>query len=368
MDTQTLEPLPCQTISIASIETHTMAASLYDYVTPKVHIDIRKGDWCRIIVHGLYTRTPPARVTDTEKRGKPFNWQRPTATSIDMQTIQLNCFPGIDYVEHYAGIIATYLLLAGKDPTVVQYSLPTESECAASFLHSNLEKMGEVDIVVVGYVHHLGKFVNGVWQGRGTTEKDLFAWQRFHTRKGRSVAFLGCLVSFWGDISGHLVRALQQLNKVKCVLYVGKAGCLHPELEPNEWIATGDRSLIGGEVVCWDNVLHEDLKLSSIILEGSHVTVASPLCETRTWLQEWSLLCSWVDCEVGHMARASKQGGTSFGYLHIISDNISRDYLHNLSNEHLEAVVASRKKLFCEVELILDSFFAHWDCPDSDTT
>ena len=363
----TSEISPLQATSIASVDTHTMGASLYGYVAPKAHVDIRRKSWSRIVVRGLHARTSPARVTDTEKSDKPFNWQRPTAT-IDLQTLYLNCFPGSDYVQHYAGIVATYLSLVGKDPTVVQYSLPSESQCTASIMQSNLQKMGDVDIVVVGYVHHLEKFMNGNWQGRGNKENDIFAWQKFYTCKGRSVALLGCMVSFWGDISGYLVHALQQLNNVKCVLYVGKAGSLNPEHQPNEWIATGDCSLVGDQAVSWDNVLSEDSRLSSKVIRGSHVTVASPLCETRTWLENWVPVCSWVDCEVGHMAQASIDGETSFGYLHIVSDNISHEYPHNLSNEHLKAVIANRRRLFCEVELILDSFFARWDYPSIEMT
>jgi hypothetical protein len=361
MNTEMCKYLSSPSVSTASAETHTMGASLYDYVCTKVHADIRKGTWSRIIVRGLHERTPPTRATDSEKIDKPFNWQRPTATLIEMKTLYLNCFPGVDYVEHYAGIVATYLSLIGRDPTIVRCSLPTESECIAPLIHSNLEKMGHVDVVVLGYVHHLEKSINGTWQGGGSGKNDLFAWQKFHTPHGRSVSYLGCMISFWGDISGHLIRALQRLNHVKCVLYVGKAGSLHAEHQPNEWIATGNHSLIGDRIVRWDNVLSRDLRLSTKVLEGSHVTVASPLCEDRAWLEKYQPICIWVDCEVGHMAQVSNEGCTSFAYLHIVSDNIARQYPHNLSNERLKAVIASRKKLFNHIELILDSFLAHWD-------
>ena len=53
-------------------EGHTMGDSLYDYVTSKVHSDLRTGDFTRIIVRSPYTRASPARISNTEKKNKLF--------------------------------------------------------------------------------------------------------------------------------------------------------------------------------------------------------------------------------------------------------------------------------------------------------
>ena len=342
-----------------------MGASLGDYVTMKVHVAVRSRSWSRIIVIGLHTRTPPAQISPDEKHDKPFNWQRPTATELDDTTLQLNCFPGSDYVQHYAAILATYLSLVEQHTTTVRYICPSASDCMTQFLNSNLGNMGHIDIVVVGYVHHLNSFITGAWEGGGSAENELFAWQKLRRLDGRSIALLGCVVSFWGDISGHLVRALQRLNKVKCVLYIGKAGSLRAKYAPNHWLATGNCSFLEGRRVSWENILGPYLKLSSVAVEGSHVTVPSSLVETRSWLEKWQPECDWVDCEAGHMAQASNEGRTSFAYLHVLSDNVARHYPHDLSNERLQEVILDRRKLFIEVQKILDAYFKQWTHADS---
>jgi hypothetical protein len=350
---------------VTSIEEYTMGASLRNYVSMKVHIAVRSRPWSKIIVRGLYERTPPAQTSPDEKHDKPFNWQRPTATEIDATTLQLNCFPGNDYVQHYASLLATYLFLVGQHATIVQYISPNPSDSMNQFLHSNLAQMGHTDIVVVGYVHHLDNFMTGSWEGAGNAEDNLFAWQKVQRHGGCSIALLGCMVSFWGDISGHLVRALQRLNKVKCVLYIGKAGSLLAKYAPDQWLVTGDCSSMEGRTVSWDNILKPYLELSPVAIEGSHVTIPSPLFATRSWLEKWQSECSWVDSEVGYMAEASNEGATSFGYLHIISDNVASRYPYDLSNERLKNVILDRRKLFIEMQKILDAFFTRWNSCNS---
>lgn len=60
------------------------------------------------------------------------------------------------------------------------------------------------------------------------------------------------------------------------------------------------------------------------------------------------------------MAKASLEGGTEFGYLHIISDNLARKYIHDLSNERLADVLEGRKRLVSEIQDTLGRFFDHW--------
>lgn len=93
----------------------------------------------------------------------------------------------------------------------------------------------------------------------------------------------------------------------------------------------------------WDNVLGLYLKLSSVAIEGLHVTVLTSLLGTRSWLGKWKPECNWVNCEVSHMGQAFIEGRTSFGYLHIVSDNVARHYPHDLSNERLQEVILDRR-------------------------
>ncbi|KAK3174400.1 hypothetical protein OEA41_001646 [Lepraria neglecta] len=246
---QGVEPLELQRCSSVPAETHSMGASLYDCAASKIHPGIQNGYYSRVIIRTPYTRYPPVHISHNEKTDKPFNWQRPTTTPIESTTIQLNCFRGEDYVRHYAALVATYYALEKRSLTSVQYRLPTNAECMEVLLSSNLAQMGPVDIVVVGYVHHLEP--DHLWEGCPAESNNLFVWQKPRRTDRVSVAFLGYMVSFWGDIPGHLIRALQILNKFKFVLYIGKTGSLSPEAKPNEWLATGDRSFLNGRLMEW---------------------------------------------------------------------------------------------------------------------
>lgn len=116
--------------TVASVKTHTMGSSLSEYLRMKVPPDIQNMSWSRILVPGVHQREPSmARISPIEKRGKPFNWQRPTTSLVDSKTLHLQCFLGIDYVQHYAAITATYLSLKGGDQDTVQYTLPSQQEC-----------------------------------------------------------------------------------------------------------------------------------------------------------------------------------------------------------------------------------------------
>lgn len=272
----------------------------------------------------------------------------------------------MDYVYHYAAITATYLSLEGREEDEVRYTLPSQQECLKPLVESNLASMGAVDIVVVGYVQALERWTKGAWEG---DHDGLFSWKKSLTRRGHRLAFLGCRSSFWGDIAGNMVRALQSLNGVKCVLYVGKLGSLRADHVPNRLLATGSRSVVrDGEVVEWVNPFAEMLgrrrrrgEGGVVVVDGRHCTLGSVLDETKEWLRNAEERFDFVDPEIGHMAKASVEGGTEFGYLHIISDNLARKYAFDLSNERLRDVVGDRKRLVGQIEEILSGFFDEWE-------
>ena len=338
-----------------------MGKSLSEYLRMKVHPLVLDSNthWSRINVKGEHERDPSlVHISSLEKKDKPFNWQRPTASIVDTETLQLHCFPGIDYVQHYAAILATYLSLKKGQQDVVQYTLPSQHECLEALLNSNLTEMGAVDIVIVGYVHGLKRWTQGPWEGNNSS--NLFSWKKITSRQGHRIAFLGCRVSFWGDVAGNMVRALQRLNGARCVLYIGKLGSLRADHIPNHWLATGSQSVVRNELVTWTNPLEPQLERSPSVAFGIHCTLGSVLDETKEWLLAAEKRYDFVDPEIGHMAKASLEGGTEFGYLHIISDNLARKYIHDLSNERLTDVLQNRKRLISEIQDILGRFFDHW--------
>jgi hypothetical protein len=350
---------------IPSIDNHTMGESLTKYVSQRVHPAVREGSWLQIYVVGSIKRNPPAKVASFEKSGRPFNFQRPTATVTGPRTIQLNCFPSKSYVWHYASVVATYLKLVGKDPTIVRPIYPEESDTYKVLSHSNIDALGQADMVIMGEVYKLTKFASGPWQGGRGSETNLFVWQKFQSAKGKTIALLGFNENIWGETGGCAIRVLREKVGAKRVLYIGTAGALHPAYAPNEWIATGEESLVEGRHVAWRNPLVDAIKLSERVAKGPAITVPSPLCETHPWLNEWQANYGWVDCEVGYMAEAANDVGVEFGYLHVVTDNLSRTFVHNLSNEDSEEVVTKRKPLYQEMEVIIESFISCWDTLDT---
>ena len=348
-----------QSPTVASVKTHTMDFSLSEYLRMKVHPSIQDSCWSRIVVKGEHQRDPSiVDISSIEKRDKPFNWQRPTVSLVDSNTLQLHCFPGADYVQHYAAIIATYLSLKTEQKDTVHYTFPSQQECLQPLLDSNLAEMDAVDIVIVGYVDGLERWTQGSWESIGSDT--LFSWKKITSQRGYRIAFLGCRICFWGDIGGNLVRALQKLNRVRCVLYIGKLGSLRPEHAPNHWLATGCQSLVRDELITWTNPLEPHLQDRPQVAHGVHYSMGSVLDETKDWLLATQEGYDFVDPEIGHMAKASLEGGTQFGYLHIISDNVARKYTHDLSNERLAGVVQCRKRLMSEIQDILGLFFDQW--------
>jgi hypothetical protein len=348
-----LEPI------VASIDTHTMGDSLYKYLHMKVHPDIQEKNWAKIIVKGCHDRSPTSSIASIEKCDKPFNWQRPTTSYPSPDVLELQCFPGFDYVEHYAAIVATYLALQKKSPDVVSYYMPTPLQRVEPLVKSNLRDVGIVDIAIIGYVHELHRFTSGAWQG--DDDNELFSWQILTMPNGSKVAFIGCRICFWGDIGGNVVRALQQLNRVKCTIYIGKLGTLQPQYKPNTLLATGNSSVVYGVPVTWKSVLADATLDSKLVQQGAHYSIPSVLSETKTWLSDKRDSFDWVDPEIGHMALASLEGNTRFGYLHIVSDNLAHKYPYDLSNERVQRVIQDRRRLFEEIEVVLDKFFRSWD-------
>jgi hypothetical protein len=385
--------------TIATPESHTMGNSLLEYLKIKVHPDIMMRTWAQVIVCGKYDRddgmipsslsltqsfnlsssltsSPPTappppslassiispsstpRVSAIEKRDKPFNWQQPT-TKIEGDNLFVQCFPGEDYIWHYACLIATYLSL-NYISTPVTYVIPTAAERMAPFVDSNIAHMGQVDIVVLGYVDKLLKSDAEEWEG---DENELFSWKKVHSSKA-TVAYLGCRASFWGDIAGNLIRAIRKFSNPKCVIYVGKIGGLKSEYVPNKTLATGSTSLLsGGELITWKNVLEPYIKRakSSVkVHHGAHFSSPSVLDQNKAWVATCRDSYDFVDPEIGHMAKACLEGGLGFGYLHIVSNNLVSKYDADLSNERSPSVINDRKELLGYVQLVLQDFFENW--------
>lgn len=323
------------------VDGHTMAPDrLLRYLQIKVHHLIQNHNWDSIHVLGGYDRD--ATISRYEKTGKLFNYERPTAETHSRDLV-IKAFPGTDYVHHYALIIATYLSMTGKPTDVVSYELPDSATCRAALDDLKLDLDG--DLVVVGWgLTHLVP-ANSTW-----TYGDGYAWLRTQIY-GRRVVYLGFLHSIWGDVAGRVVTRLSELGAGD-VVYVGKVGALNPDIEPNTCLATGNTSLVNGSPVTWQDFFGDFAIERAGVHTGVHVTSPSILLENRDWLAEHAAH-SFVDPEIGPMGSAARAAGIGFGYLHVISNNLAREYPADLSNERHREVIQRRSVLIGQIRDII---------------
>lgn len=322
--------------------THTMGNSLFSYLDMKIHHYIKEAQYKKIIVVGNYDRQKV--IANNEKGGKAFNWQRPTAELVG-DVLYIHCPTGHDYVPHYASIIGSYLSLIGKDHYCVSYVPPTEDDCWRLIESSNLKDFYPSEFIVYGYgVPQISRADK--WEGTGP-----FKWTRVRIRN-TDVTFLGCEFCVWGDISGRLVKYLAQVKKIKRFVYVGKLGSTNPTYVPNQYLASGNTSLLNGTYVRWDGVF-DSIPLDRIVKKGVHLTMPNVLMETKEWLarhREYDFL----DPEIGHMGYAAFKTSIEYGYMHIISDNLAKKYPEDLSNERIGTVLVKRKALLDKIRGIIE--------------
>lgn len=323
-----------------------------------MHQDILSRPWDAIIVTGKHSRTSPSIIFDGEKRDKPFNWQRPTAR-VEGNSLYIQCFPGADHVRHYAELIATYLTITDSagvltPPSRVSFILPPDGETQIALERTNLSQLPKFDIAVLGLVHRLDTLTGGFTDHQVESEDDAFDWV-IRNINGRAVAFIGFKPSFWGDISGEIVSRLANKHGISEALYIGKLGSVKHGVKPNRWLATGEESLVQGKRVPWTNAFREESLAQAApvpVMVGRHITVPSVIDETKDWLATVGDY-DFVDPEVGMMARAAVKAKISFGYLHIISDNVAEKYSEDLSNERDGGVLIGRAVLYEQIQAVL---------------
>lgn len=325
-----------------NVHGHTMSRSrLLRYLEIKVHDLIQDQDWDSIRVMGGYDRTMV--VSRHEKTGKLFNIERPTAT-LQGRDLILQAFPGADYVQHYALIIATFLAMTGRPADIVTYQPPGQEECRTALDTLDLDLDG--DLVIVGWGLQYLAPKSGVWtRGPG------YAWQRTEIA-GRRVVYLGFLHSIWGDVAGRVVARLAELGAGD-VVYIGKVGSLTPGIEPNTWLATGNTSLLRGSLVSWDDFFGDFAAAQGGVQSGLHVSSSSILLEDRDWLAQHSPSYAFVDPEIGPMGAAAYAAGIRFGYLHVVSNNLTAHYPADLSNERHNSVLRRRAVLIDRIRTII---------------
>ncbi|MEK7655352.1 MAG: hypothetical protein AAB386_01570 [Patescibacteria group bacterium] len=323
---------------------HTMGIFLKKYVAIKIHTLLSSSikRFSRVVVIGCYDRD--LEISSKEKNDKLFNYKRPTAV-IKGKTLYLCCFPGNDYIRHYAKLIATHFKIIGVDRPVV-YRLTNYGYTVRTLQQTNINKLPKADVIIFGNVDRIGIFEDQVFSGDGD-----FKW-KIGKIKQSDVLLLGCEFSIWGDIGYALFKSLFK-TEIKKFIYVGKLGTLDRDKVPNTFIGTGSSSYLNGKCIVWKNIFENINQNHNSVIEGVHITCPSVVDETRDYIRKNSILGIFIDPEIGHMAKACNESKIQFSYLHIISDNVAKLHKQNLSNERRIAIIKKRKLLFRKIGKII---------------
>jgi len=324
---------------------HSMGEYLERYVSMKMHHLIRINHECfsRVRVIGSYDRS--IHVSKDEKNDKRFNFKRPTVF-VDGDILYLCCFPSHDYVRHYANLVATYFHILGEKK-IVSSIHTSDAVIYDTFSLSNIQSVPNADIVLYGNVDHIGIFEEKEWQGEGD-----FFWKLGEIGK-RKVLLLGCAFSIWGDAGYFLIRTLAKHLSFSTFVYIGKLGSLDSNLPANQFLATGSKSFVLGKSIQWKNLFQDTSKNAENVIIGNHITCSSVIEETKVALKQFQKLGSFIDPEIGHMARACNEENKQFSYLHVISDNVAFPREENLSNERDLDIPQKRKRLFLQIGEII---------------
>lgn len=343
-DTKELSLKGLQASVLLNPDDHTMGESLFNYIDPKVHHLLKKKEFKNIWIVGDPDRT--GAVSKYEKRDKLFNWQRPTA-AIQGEDLYIKVFPGREYVKHYATLIGTYFALQKKDPKHVHYVLPDEKIAWKALTSSNLKEVPKGDVAILGYgLEQLIGEEEIQWEGKGN-----FSWVKKQIGD-KTVVFIGCKHSYWGDIAGRIVSLLAKQGFSQ-VIYVGKVGGMNDSGIPNQTLATGDSSFVDGETIRWKN-LFDFAKDDAQVIFGEHYTIPSVMNETKEWLEK-NKNFAFVDNEIGFMAKAAQSEDIQFSYLHIISDNLNGGFEEDLTNERGTAAKEHRTKILQKAKTLIEA-------------
>ena len=327
---------------ISDLEVHSMGPSIFKYIEIKMHHLLRGEESLKfneIIVVGQYDRD--CIVSKYEKDGKLENWQRPTVEILD-DVLVLKCFPGKEYVRHYASLVASYFSLRGEKNDHIFYIDPTDEECWNAVYALPLDMVEKSDAVVIGA--GLFDFTGDetLWQA---SEFEKIVCANEILPNGRSVSYLMIQFSFWGDILYRIVHCLASLGHKK-IIFTAKLGGIDPNISPNETLATGNLSCINGQIQEWDNLF--DQVSSTKLVKGYHISSPSVLFETKDWVEFFNNF-TFVDPEVGYFAKAASEAKIKCGYLHFVSNNLSVSHEEDLSNEREKDILEKRQNLQAEI-------------------
>jgi ADP-ribose pyrophosphatase YjhB (NUDIX family) len=253
-------------------------------------------------------------------------------------------FPGDDILKHYAMLFAKKITRSECEINIVRYPKIDDNIFYITGLTNQFVHGG--DVVYLGYSTRFKEFLNtNRFKPITVSENFWYISSRFQVG-GAVLNVLECKYGHWGDISANLTQQICALG-AKAIIHNGKAGTLVDQSEvynriyiPREFYIfhpdTNDVTQMPTE-----NFLSSFVPFQS----GGHISCASPLDETREFLDFCRSYCAeTVDIESAKIAEAvsvyneTHNNNVKYGAIHYASDYIgapneeSRSY--NLSNEH----------------------------------
>ena len=326
---------------------HTMRWSLKLYLENKIHHLVHEKEVKEILISGKYfEQRKPYMISKAEKPYKKFNFKRPLA-EFDNRTLTIYCFPGRNYTKHIISLYKTYKELMQMNYQVY-YKLPDKKDLEVAIDRSNLSEVPKGEVAILGYVEDIS--VDGCQDFQGDGD---FNWASCE-RNGKIVTRIGCKFCYWGETAGEIVKRLAKKGYKK-IFYIAKLGGLKKEYEYNAHLATGGKSWVEGETITWKNAFKKAAEENSFIQTGNHITSPSTIHEDLKFLKKHHKKYSFVDSEIGHMAKAAQENGAEFSYLHLITNNLHFSEKENLSCERSKYIIEKRKTLFKEINRILKS-------------
>ena len=284
-----------------------------------------------------------------EKNDKLFNYKRPRAV-LNQGLLNVYCYPGKNYLKHMASVYASYGALKGLGYKVSFESIEAEVQERA-IEASNIADIPQAEIAILGYVEELCDLTpEKNFQGEGD-----FQWVMCEIN-GQKVCLIGCKFCYWGDTVSYIIENLAKKGYEQC-FYFAKLGGMQEEHTPNQYLATGNNTLVEGKTYTWDNVFAESAQQYDWIKNGKHICSPSVISEDKAWLNQYADY-DFVDSEIGYMAKACEELGLRFSYLHIITNNLTDEYCpENLSNERERDILIKRVNLFRKLKTILRDVF-----------
>ncbi|MBN9344434.1 MAG: hypothetical protein BGO76_09020 [Caedibacter sp. 38-128] len=227
---------------------HTMCFSLDKYAEQKLPLHLFQKalihEW-KIEIHGIY----PLLFSENagklgfdvieqisfqhNKKEKRFNYIRPQFfigyKKNKPNTLIIAVTPGEDYIYHYASMVRHYLskLTKNAEDLFEIHRYPDLEDKLADWTNLDNKFVHSHDIVILGSVEKIEQFLLNKHKAKllSKEKSDYYESTRYQLSNGKVVNFLGVKYSYWGCMSGKIVKKLCELGAQE-IIYSAKLGSM----------------------------------------------------------------------------------------------------------------------------------------------